>query len=74
MVSLGPFDYLLPRSRRFRLVRFDARYRVFLKLLSGSRTVGQYNDRIEEWRIRHPFHLFVDKQSLPRPTSQIQSP
>lgn len=69
--GLGPFDRLLPRSLRLRVVRFDARYRVFLKLLSGRLTVGQYDDRREEWRIRRPFHLFVDEQSLPSPKSKI---
>jgi len=74
VAGLGPFDRLLPRSLRPRLVRFDARYRVFLKLLSGSRTVGQFDDRREEWRIRRPFRLFVDERSLPRPKSIVRSP
>jgi SynChlorMet cassette protein ScmC len=67
--GVGPFDRLLPRSSRPRLVRFDARHRVFLKLLSGSKTVGQCDARRSEWRIRPPFNLFVDEQSLPTPES-----
>jgi SynChlorMet cassette protein ScmC len=69
LAGLGPFDRLLPRSVRPRLVRFDARYRVFLKLLMGGQTVGQYDDRREEWRIRRPFNLFINRQSLPGPKS-----
>lgn len=71
VAGLGPFDRLLPRGLRPRLVRFDARYRVFLKLLSGRLTVGQYDDRREEWRIRRPFRLFVDEESLPSPKAKI---
>ena len=70
-IGLGPFDRLLPRSRRPRVVRFDTRCRVFLKLLSGSRTVGQYDDRREEWYIQRPFRLFVNEQTLPRPESMV---
>jgi hypothetical protein len=69
VTGLGPFDRLLPRSLRPRLVRFDARHRVFLKLLSGRQTVGLYDDRREEWRIRRLFRLFVNERSLPRPKS-----
>ena len=64
VADLGPFDRLLPRSLRPRVVRFDARCRVFLKLLVGGRTVGQYDDRREEWHIRRPFRLFVDGRAL----------
>jgi hypothetical protein len=39
---------------------------VFLKLLSGRQTVGQYDDRLEKWQIRRPFRLFVDEQALRR--------
>ena len=71
LVGLGPLDRLLPRSLRPRLVWFNARYRVFLKLLSGRQTVGQYDDRREEWRIQRPFRLFVDEQKLPSPKSIV---
>lgn len=64
VAGLGPLDRLLPVSLRPRLVRFDARHRVFLKLLSGRRTVGQYDDRLRRWCIRRPFRLFVDEQTL----------
>jgi SynChlorMet cassette protein ScmC len=64
IVDFAPFDHLLPRSFRPRLVRFDARYRVFVKLLMGGRTVGQYDDLRGEWHMQRPFHLFVDGRAL----------
>jgi SynChlorMet cassette protein ScmC len=69
VAGLGPFDRLLPASLRPRLVRFDVRRQVFLKLLMGKQMVGHYSDRFEEWRIRRPFRLFVNEQSLSDPRS-----
>lgn len=62
--GLGPFDRLLPSGLRPRLVRFGTRYRVFPKLLMGSRTIGHYDHRIKKWRIRRPYLLFVREQAL----------
>jgi len=75
LADIGPFDRLLPRGLRPRLARFDARYRVFAKLLMGRRTVGQYDDLRGVWRVRRPFHLFVDEKSLPnlRPKSETRN-
>ena len=67
LTGLGPFDRLLPASLRPRLVRFDARYRVSLKLLMGRQTVGHYDDRRDGWYIRRLFRLFVDERTLPSP-------
>jgi signal peptidase I len=64
VAGLGFLDRLMPASLRPRLVRFDARYRVFLKLLSGKNAVGFYDDRCDEWHIRWPFRLFVKEQTL----------
>ncbi|MCX6841233.1 MAG: SynChlorMet cassette protein ScmC [candidate division WOR-3 bacterium] len=64
VAGLGPLDHLLPRSLRPQLVRFDARYRVFLKLLMGRQMVGQYDARQARWRIRRPFRLFMDEQTI----------
>jgi signal peptidase I len=74
VAGLGPFDRLLPVRLRPRLVRFDFRYRVFLKLLSGTQTVGQYDDRLQRWHIRRPFRLLVDEQALPNPKSRLPHP
>ncbi|HTW92820.1 MAG TPA: SynChlorMet cassette protein ScmC [bacterium] len=64
VAGLGPFDHLLPRRLRPRLVRFDARGRVLLRLVNDRQTVGRYNELMERWYIRRPFRLFVDKRAL----------
>ena len=74
VAGLGPWDRLFPADRRPRLVRFDARHVVFLKLLSHGRTVGQYERRLHRWHVQRPFRLFVDEQALPSPRSIVQSP
>jgi hypothetical protein len=60
----GPFDRLLPLSLRPRLVRFEARPYLFMRLLVGRTTIGWFDPLREAWHIRRPFHLFVDEQTL----------
>jgi signal peptidase I len=74
LAGLGPFDRMLPASLRPRLVRFSTRYRAFLKLLVGRRTIGHYDFRHKEWHIRRPFRLLVDEQNLPVPRSWFPNP
>jgi signal peptidase len=74
LAGLGPFDLLLPRSLRPRLVRFDTRYRAFVKLLMGGQAVGHYSNRHGKWLVRRPFGLFVDEKKLPSPESLVQRP
>jgi SynChlorMet cassette protein ScmC len=62
--SFGPFDNVLPRDLRPRLVRFRTRYRVFLKLHMGSQAVGYYDFRHDLWHIRWRFRPFVDEQAI----------
>jgi signal peptidase I len=69
LAGLGPFDRMFPASLRPKLVRFSTRYRAFPKLLMGRRTIGHYDFRRKEWRIRRPFRLIVDEQTLPEPKS-----
>ncbi len=64
IARLGPFDRVLPLDLRPRLVRFDTRYRAFPKLLMGRRVVGQYDPRRRKWRVRRPFSLFVNEETL----------
>jgi len=71
--GLGPFDRLLPRALRPRVVRFDARCRVLLKLMMGRQAVGQYDDQRAVWHIRRPFRLFVDERALRRIGSLVNS-
>jgi hypothetical protein len=72
--ALGPFDRLLPTSLRPRLVRFGARYRVSLKLLMGTQTVGHYDCRLAHWHIQRPYRLFVDEHTLPDMQSKNLEP
>jgi hypothetical protein len=65
-MGIGPLDWLLPRSKRPRFVRFDVRGRVSLKLLMGRRVVGRYDYRRKAWQIRWPLRLFVDRKCLGR--------
>jgi signal peptidase I len=74
LARLGPFDRTLPASLRPRLVRFNTRHRAFLKLLMGRQAIGHYEFRRAEWRIRRPFRLFVDEQTLPSPKSMVPRP
>ena len=74
VAGLGPLDRLLPARLRPRLVRFDTRSRVFLKLLIGRHAVGQYDEGCGEWHIRRPFRLFVDERALPDPRPQTANP
>jgi SynChlorMet cassette protein ScmC len=64
IAALGPFDRVLPPNLRPRLVRFDTRYRAFLKLLMGRRVVGQYDPRSRKWRVHRPFSLFASEEAL----------
>jgi len=71
VACIGPLRRLLTIGFRLRLVWFDARRLVFLKLLSGRQTVGQYDAREERWEIRRPFRLFVDEQTLRKASSFV---
>jgi signal peptidase len=73
LVRSGPYDFLLPGGLRPRLVCFNGREAATLKLLMGSRTVGHYDYRFNQWRIRRPFRLFVNEQTLPDPKSEVRS-
>jgi hypothetical protein len=74
VAGTGPSDRLLPASLQPSIVRFDARGRVFLKLLSGGQTVGEYDIWLERWHIQPYFGRFVDEKILPDPKHEAQSP
>ena len=46
---------------------------MFLKLLMGRRKVGHYDYRLEQWRIRRPFRLFVEEQALMQAVVSLSS-
>jgi hypothetical protein len=66
-VKAGSLDGVLPQHLRPRLVEFNGRHWVDLKLLFGEREIGHYDSYLEAWRIRRPFRLFVDLRKLPAP-------
>jgi signal peptidase len=74
LLRSGPFDFLLPRGLRPRLVCFNEREAATLKLLMGGLEIGRYDREREEWQIRPPFRLFLNEQTLPNPKSKIQNP
>jgi signal peptidase I len=54
---------LLPRFKP-QVVAFQTKHQTYFKLMMGRRVVGRYNRRQGTWRIRFPFHLFVDESTL----------
>jgi len=74
LVRLGPFDRLLPHSLRPRLVRYQARRRVVLRLVLAKRVVGYYDDMRGRWNIKSPLRLFVDEESLERLPPRVWQP
>jgi hypothetical protein len=56
---------LLPRLRPH-VVAFRTKHQTYFKLMIGRRVVGRCNRRLGMWRIRYPFHLFVDESTLPK--------
>jgi len=57
----------LPSRLRPRLLRFQVRQQLFLKLMLGGRQIGQCDSLRRRWRIRRPFRLWVDEAALPCP-------
>jgi hypothetical protein len=64
-VKAGSLDGVLPQHLRPRLVEFNGRHWVDLKLLFAEREIGRYDCYLQAWRIRRPFRLFVDLRKLP---------
>jgi len=67
LADSGLFRGLLPARLQPRVVAFQARSKVYLKLMLGRRLIGQYDQRNERWLIRRPCRLFVDEAALPHP-------
>jgi hypothetical protein len=63
----GFLHWLVP----FRLTPQVATFRpgtiVSHKLLLGKRVIGSYDESRLLWQIRHPYRLFIDEDSLPKP-------
>ena len=65
---LGPLDWLLPQHLRPRVLEFNGRHWLQLKLLLAGREIGRYNRCLRIWRVQRPFRLFVNPRRLPRPS------
>ena len=63
----APFAGILPRRLRPRLVEFNGRCWVVLKLLIRDREIGHYDCLSEVWRIQRPFRWFVDVREFATP-------
>jgi len=66
-VKAGSLGGVLPQHLRPRLVEFNGRHWVDLKLLFAEREIGHYDCNLLTWRVRGPFRLFVDLRKLPAP-------
>ncbi len=65
---------LLSGNPESRLVRFEPRHRIFLKLVKGRRVVGSANDVLREWYVRRPSRRVVKGQAVRNRKSKVRSP
>ena len=65
---------LLSGNPESRLVRFEPRHRVFLKIVKGRRVVGSVNDLLSEWYVRRPSRRVVKGQAVRNRKSKVESP
>jgi len=66
LAKTGIFRHLLLPGLRPHVVAFQTKHQTYFKLMIGRRVVGRCNKRQGTWRIRYPFHLFVDESTLPK--------
>jgi signal peptidase I len=65
LAKVSIFTRLLPTQMRPRVVSFEQGAGKELQLLMGRRVVGRWLPGKAGWRIRRPFRLFVDEETLP---------
>jgi hypothetical protein len=65
IAKTGIFRHLLLPGLRPHVVAFETKHQTFFKLMLGRRVVGRCDKGQGTWRIRFPFHLFVDESALP---------
>jgi signal peptidase I len=68
----GRLARLLPLRLRPRLVAYETRGRRQVHLLMGKNIIGRYDAARDQWQIRRPFRLFVDKNALQRAAEQAR--
>jgi hypothetical protein len=66
LARTGIVRRLVPASLRPHAVVFGTGERARLRLLLGSRIVGEYVPSWRKWRFRRPFRLLVDEAALPK--------
>ncbi|KAB2928079.1 MAG: S26 family signal peptidase [Candidatus Contendobacter sp.] len=49
------------------VIAFSGRSRYTRQLWWGQRLIGNYDAQVQQWRIRHPYRLWVDAAALPAP-------
>ena len=66
LAKTGIFRRLMLPGFRPHVVAFQTKHQTYFKLMMGRRVVGRCSRRQGTWRIRFPFHLFVDESTLPK--------
>jgi signal peptidase I len=74
IAKTGIFRHLLVPGHRPHVVAFETKHQTYFKLMMGRRVVGRCDRRQGTWRIRFPFHLFVDETALPTLCSSKENP
>jgi len=64
-IRVGSLEGALPQYLRPRLVKFNGRHWVKLKLLLAEREIGRYDCYAQAWRVRQPFRMLLDLSKLP---------
>ncbi|MCP5052175.1 MAG: SynChlorMet cassette protein ScmC [bacterium] len=67
LANAGLFRKLLPFKFRPRVYVFKSGKSSFFKLLMGKRVIGNYNEKRQQWLIKRPYRLFINKAELPDP-------
>lgn len=74
LAATGRFRRWLPPGLRPRLLRFQVKHQIFLKLMWGQHLIGRYDSIRGRWHIRRPFRLWVDEADLPHPLTRHRQP
>jgi signal peptidase I len=72
LVHAGIMSRLMPSCFKPRMVIFRTHGHNQIRLLLGKQMIGHYDIRFQQWRIRPPFHLFVDRSVLNIEECQIE--
>jgi hypothetical protein len=65
LARVGIFRRLMPVQMKAKVISYHRPLGTELQLLMGRRVIGRWLPGMTRWRIRKPFRLFVDEESLP---------